>query len=279
METQETGKRGMPNGANWSALLKSAISEPGTLSKCYSVFHQYSLGNQLLAMFQCSARGIPLGPIATFPRWKALGRSVQKGQKAIVLCMPCTFKSKQEPGESGEQAEAGQVRTGFIYRPNWFALGQTAGAEYVPPPIPDWNKAQALATLDILQEPFAMADGNCQGYAIARKVHVSPIAENPDKTLFHEIAHVVLGHTSEGQCSDSERTPKDAREMEAETVALLCVESLGLPGAAEARGYIQHWYSGPDIPEKSAKRILKAADSILKAGYPKPEPLNATDLS
>jgi hypothetical protein len=41
-----------------------------------------------------------------------------------------------------------------------------------------------------------MTDGNCQGYARQRTIAVSPLAELPEKTRFHELAHVVLGHTS-----------------------------------------------------------------------------------
>jgi hypothetical protein len=57
---------------------------------------------------------------------------------------------------------------------------------------------------------------------------------------------------------------RNIREVEAESVALICCEALGLPGAEFSRGYIQHW--GSEIPEKSARRIFTAADKILKAG-------------
>ena len=50
-------------------------------------------------------------------------------------------------------------------------------------------------------------------------------------------------------------------------MALLCCAALELPGIDECRGYIQHWWGqGHEIPEPSARRILKAADQILKAG-------------
>ena len=113
-----------------------------------------------------------------------------------------------------------------------------------------------------------MLDGNVQGYAKQRTVSINPVAEQPESSLFHELAHVVLGHTSEGSLnSDStDRTPRDIRELEAECVALLCCESLGLPGAAESRGYIQSWFKGNEVPERSAQRIFHAADEILKAG-------------
>jgi hypothetical protein len=47
---------------------------------------------------------------------------------------------------------------------------------------------------------------------------------------------------------------------------MLCCAALDLPGLAEARGYVQHWYGTDPIPERSAQRILKVADQILKAG-------------
>jgi hypothetical protein len=146
-----------------------------------------------------------------------------------------------------------------------FVLSQTEGAEYNPPAVPDWDESRALATLAIERMPFDDLDGNTQGYANGRKVAVSPVAAMPYKTLFHELGHVVLGHTAEGNQNDgSEHTPRNLREVEAECVALLCCESLGLPGAEFSRGYLQSW--GSEIPERSAQKIFHAADLILKAG-------------
>jgi hypothetical protein len=88
-------------------------------------------------------------------------------------------------------------------------------------------------------------------------------------------AHVVLGHTAVADFSDATDLPRDLREVEAECVALICCESLGLSGAEFSRGYIQNWLgSRQEIPEKSAQRIFGAADSILKAGAPKVESVN-----
>jgi len=82
---------------------------------------------------------------------------------------------------------------------------------------------------------------------------------------------VVLGHTTEADFTDTERTPKNLREVEAESVALLCCEALNLEGANYCRGYIQNWLGplinyGDAIPEKSAQKIFRAADQILRAG-------------
>lgn len=134
------------------------------------------------------------------------------------------------------------------------------------PEISEWNKERALAALGIEQIPFTHTNGNVQGYAKKSQVAISPLAELPHKTLFHEVAHVVLLHTAEADISDSEQTPRSLREVEAEAVALLVCESLGLACSEYCRGYIQNWLEGDVIPEKSAQKIFGAADRILKAG-------------
>lgn len=110
---------------NATELIERALTEPGTISKAYSAFHGYSMGNQLLALFECMAREIPPGPIATFMGWKDKGRFVRKGEKAITLCMPITAKRKAAEPDTDDA-----TFTRFIYRPNWFVLTQTDGADF-----------------------------------------------------------------------------------------------------------------------------------------------------
>ncbi len=64
---------------SWAALLQEAVSKPGYIHEAYSRFHNYSLGNQLL--FQCFARSMQPGPLATFPKSKELGRHVRREKK------------------------------------------------------------------------------------------------------------------------------------------------------------------------------------------------------
>ena len=257
-------------------LLNRALAEPGIISTAYTAFHGYSIGNQILALVQCAERGITPGPIATFVGWKEKGRCVRKGEKAIVLCMPITAKRKAEDQAVTSDDSKPETFTRFVFRPNWFVLQQTDGEDVEPLAIPAWDRLRALETLGIVEEPFTGTDGNCHGYARQRSIAVSPIAELPHKTLLHELAHVVLGHTTEAEAglSDSDMTPRSLREVEAEAVALVCLEALDLPGAEHSRGYIQHWNDrrgAEPIPERSAQRIFKAADQILKAGTTKPE--------
>jgi len=256
----------MPNlTPSWQKILHDAITQPGIIHDAYTRFHDYSMGNQMLALSQCHSRGLEAGPIGTFMHWRESGRHVKKGEKALMLCMPVTCKSKQTvTADDGSESEQESAFTRFVYRNNWFVLAQTDGQPYQSPEIPEWDKTTALAKLEIAEVAFAELDGNTQGYAQGKSVAVSPMAALPHKTLFHELAHVVLGHTVEGSLNDGERTPRNLREVEAESVALLCCESLGLPGAEFSRGYIQSW--GNEIPERSAQKIFHAADQILKAG-------------
>jgi antirestriction protein ArdC len=248
--------------ANWSGLLSEVVSRPGIISEAYSAFHNYSVGNQLLAWSQCNDRGLPLGPIATYRRWSELGRQVQKGSKAISLVMPVTINKKDSDGNKTDD-----VFSTFVLRPNWFVLSQTEGEDFQSEAVsPDWDKAKALAALDISEVQFTLGNGNVQGYASGRTIAINPVAALPHKTRFHELAHVVLGHTSEGALHDDERTPRDIREVEAESVAYILCAHLGLPGLDEARGYVQGWLADAAITDKSAQRIFGAAEKILKAG-------------
>jgi hypothetical protein len=250
----------MDNENKWSELLKAAVSEPGLILRAYSNFHAYSLGNQIAAIVQCHQRKLEAGPINTYPGWLSLNRQVKKGEKAIWLCMPLTRKSKDERGD--EQT----VITTFVWKPHWFVLKQTEGEPVQIPEMPAWDKEKALATLGVQEVPFTDTNGNVQGYARKREVAISPIAAMPHKTLFHELAHLELGHTLESEFTDSEHTPRNLREVEAEAVAMLLCESLELPGTEFCRGYMQSWLKGNVIPEKSAQKIFGAADRILRAG-------------
>lgn len=252
--------------ANFEQLLIDAVKEPGKILQAYSLFHDYSLGNQLLAMFQCSQRGLDLSPINTYKGWQKLGRQVRKGEKALSLCMPVTC-AREEKNDDGTVTKAGFTR--FIFRNNWFVMAQTDGdPQTAMPQIPrTFDIDKALAALSIERIPFDLADGNVQGFARKNAIAISPIAALPHKTTFHEMAHVMPGHTSESQFSDSETMPRNLKEVEAESVAMLVCASLDLPGVEFARGYIQNWLGNAGtIPEKSAQKIFRVANQILKAG-------------
>jgi hypothetical protein len=187
--------------------------------------------------------------------------------------MPLTRKRRNDESDRNDEQREEQTYTTFVHKARWFVISQTHGNELGPITIPEWDAEQALQTLCIERITFDKTDGNCQGFARGNQIGINPVAQLPHKTLFHEMAHVLM-HTSEGDFTDNEQTTRTLREVEAESVALLCCEALGLEGADYARGYIQNWlyqgigYNADAIPEKSAQKIFRAADQILRAGRP-----------
>jgi N-terminal domain of anti-restriction factor ArdC len=168
----------------WSALLIEAVTKPGLIMKAYSAFHQYSVGNQILALVQCQMRGLQPGPINTFVKWKDLGRFVKRGERALTMCMPITCKRREE--DSDEE----HTFTSFVYKARWFVLAQTDGQELEPISVPEWDSDKAITALSIERIPFDHTDGNVQGFARKRQVAVNPLAQLPYKTLFHELGHL-----------------------------------------------------------------------------------------
>ncbi|MCK9366793.1 MAG: ArdC family protein [Metallibacterium scheffleri] len=272
----EQGKQ----GPDYLGLLHGALTEPGKVSACYSMFHRFSLSNALWVADQLASHGESLAPIASFNRWRELGRIVKKGSKALRMCMPVTVKPKADRAKADDSADQDDGRhVLFVVRRNWFALHHTEPLAGVEPQAietvtPDWNAERALASLDITREDFQHTNGNVQGYAKpnTRCVAVSPLAVNPAKTLVHEIAHCLL-HSDQARIEDGAELTRDLAEVEAESVAYLCCAVLGLPGLEEARGYVQDWLAGSgcdaeSFTDKHARRVLGAVDKILKAGKP-----------
>jgi hypothetical protein len=115
METHTKQSLDIPR---WSALLVEAVNKPGLIMQAYSAFHNYSIGNQILALVQCQLRRLEPGPINTFPGWQAISRNVKRGERAIVLCMPITRKRRDEnANDSSKEVKEEHTYTSFVYSP------------------------------------------------------------------------------------------------------------------------------------------------------------------
>lgn len=250
---------------NYTQFLKDIIEKPAVIGQAYSRFHKYSFLNQCLAYSQLSNRDdVEIGPIASYKAWQDLGRQVKKGSKAISLIMPVMIDKKDDNGnKTGEKTQI------FLLRNNWFAFSQTEGDGLISEEnkSPEWDAEKSMQELNIQQVKFEKTNGNIQGYAQLNTIAINPVALYPHKTRFHEMAHVVLNHTKEHLMSDSEETPRDIREVEAESVAYILCQLLGFSGAEASRAYVQNWLGDrQEIPNKSAHKIFGAVDKILKSG-------------
>ena len=134
--------------------------------------------------------------------------------------------------------------------------------------LPEWDADTALEKLGITKVPFRKNDSHIQGYAHGREIAINPFAVHPSNALFHELAHIMLGHTVPERLAEYQEH-RGIMEFEAEGTAYLVSNELGqLPEeqASVSRAYIQGWLKGEKPPERSIRNVFTATDSILKAG-------------
>lgn len=239
--------------------MEEALTMPGTMSSVYTRFYPYSMNNQILLYMQGVTE-----PVATFKRWQDMGRRVKKGSKAKAILRPITIKLKDDLDDQGNPKQL----TKFKLVNAIFAVSDTEGDDLPPYVPPTWDEQLALQALDIQRVPFDMLDGNTQGYSTGRSVAINPVAGYPLKTLFHELGHVVIGHTSPEKMSDYQ-THRGVMEFQAEATAYLCMNGVGATeqmDAAGSRSYIQTWLRGEKPRDKAIREVFAAVDAILRAG-------------
>ena len=176
--------------ATWGDLLREAVEKPGRMLEAYTAFHNFSLGNALLALEQCTRRNLQRGPLNTYNGWLERKRQVRKGEKGITLCMPMACKRNAQTEAVPNETAEPQTCYAFRFRAYWFVLAQTEGEDTPIPPIPGFDVDTALCALNITRTPFDEINGNIQGFARGREIAVNPVAALPHKTTFHELAHL-----------------------------------------------------------------------------------------
>lgn len=238
----------------YKTLIDQMLTFEGSMTDTYSRFYNYSYYNMALLYYQ----GVKT-PVATYKKWLELGRQVQKGQKAKVICMPRMYKNEDDETEIA----------GFSLRPAVFEYKQTDGEELEMPAPKSWHILTATEKLDIKEVSYNGLignNGNSQGYSIKRTYAVSPMAKYPLKTTLHEIAHIVLGHT-ERETQDDQHA--GIREFQAEATAYLVMKELNMTKCmdeSESRAYVQNWIKGTEVTEKDLKPVFTAVNKIINAG-------------
>ncbi len=215
-------------------------------------FRTYSARNVLLIASQRPTAT----KVASYSTWKRLGRQVRRGEKALYIVAP--LRPTQEDGED-------TVPFGFRYVPV-FDISQTEGD---PLPAPCDVLAAPIGT-DILEDACRIAaalgftvtfqelgsetHGVCRPAAKSIEINARDTGTQQLKSLIHEISHAML-HAS---CPDRMRA-----EIEAESVAFIVMNHLGIDSSAYSFGYVATWGRGGDsaldVLRKSATTIRTAA--------------------
>ena len=255
---------------NYSDLLSEVLTKKGTVSTCFSMFHNYSINNQFLLYWQLHCKGVEPSPCNSYDRWKALGRQVRKGESGMYLWRPISKSVKVKDSVTGEEKTVSMLK-GFKFMKGAFSFDQTdaiVGKDYKANnfQVPDFDFNKVYDFYGIKLVPFTKLNGNIQGYAHTkeRTLAINPVADEPEMTILHEVAHIALKHFEVDYGND-------LKELEAEAVAYIVGSVLGLSeeNLSHSRGYIQGWFKGNEIPEKNAKAIMSKAQKILELGMGK----------
>lgn len=254
---------------NYNSLLQEILTKKGTVSTCFSMFHNYSINNQFLLYWQLHCKGKEPSPCNSYDRWKNLGRQVRKGETGLYLWRPIQVPVEVKDKSTGEIKKV-PVLKGFKFIKGAFSFDQTdaTNKEYKAPEvtIPDFDFNKVYDFYGIKLVPFTKLNGNIQGYAntTTRELAINPVAEEPEMTILHEVAHIALKHNEVDYDTD-------IKELEAESVAYIVGSVLGLSETmlSHSRGYIQGWFKGNTIPDANAKNIMSKAQRILDLGLGK----------
>jgi len=242
-------------------------------------FHRYSLNNALLIHWQRPDATM----VAGFNDWKnKFGRSVKKGEKAIWILAPMlkTVVDKSEDGagdDSSDTPKPGRKQLVGFRTVAVFDASQTEGDPLPADPTMDMSHMEEgmpppgmvenlTATLAAHGYTVRRGDtGQAGGYTspLTHEVVLSDKSNERQaaRTLAHETAHVILGHTERSsEYHTGAGGHRSDMEIEAESVAYVVGRHWGIDEAGRySFGYIDNWATG------DAKKVRQTADRVVAA--------------
>lgn len=223
--------------------------------KLMSRFHKYSFNNCVLIAEQCPHATKVLG----FHGWKAIGRSVKKGEKGIGITAPLAVRKKDSPADEREVFGFRVVHV--------FDISQTEGDELpeLSEPAGDverWiGSVERLIASNGIALKYGVLDGSTLGLSSLKKITVLSGLKPPMRleVLVHELAHELLHPDIETR----KRLTNTVKETEAQAVAHIVCQALGLEGNEHTVDYIHLHDGDSDVFAKSMQRIQKCSSGVL----------------
>ena len=245
-------------------------------------FHRYSPQNRLLIACQLVDRGVePDGLTASYKTWTRVPSEgggtcqVAKGEKALWIYAPLTATRRIVDDNTGDERVVSAGVRGFKPVPV-FHQSQLERPPALPePPMPELLRGDDAPTRvwDAVVSELA-ADGYAVGLVertrgatwnghtsfVNREVRVHDDLEPPQrlKTLFHEWAHATMGH--ETRVGDGTR---HVAEVEAESVAYLLCERVGVDSQQYTVPYVSGWAGSVDVVKATAERVLATTSKLI----------------
>ena len=224
-------------------------------------FHRYSANNVVLISMQCPEAS----RVAGFNAWRKMGRFVRKGEKAIWILAPMVYKQAEAADGDDERVIRGFKPVAV------FDVSQTDGEEL--PEVCNRLTGDAPAEIFDTLRSFAhgigfsvedaelpgSVNGDCSHSERRIRVEVSNSPAQRVKTLAHELAHALLHEQYDN---------RPLAELEAESVAYVTCQALGVDSSDYSFGYVATWAGDGDKAIASIKAscelIQKAAAEMLR---------------
>lgn len=240
-------------------------------------FHNYSLNNQILIFSQRPDATL----IAGFNAWNdKFHRHVKRGEKAISIIAPCKYKKEvydtYEDGTVKVDAAGNTLKKtvelkGFKAT-NVFDISQTYGEpvpEYISdlkdPVVDYYSYLVAIEQSSPVPVRYDELNGGVHGYysPVGQEIVIQRGMSEMQtlKTLCHEVAHARLNHGSK-----DDQTDKRTREVQAESMAFVVCDALGLDTSDYSFAYIAGWSSDKDVKELKASldAVKKASTEMIE---------------
>ena len=251
-----------------------------------SKFTDYSARNTMLINLQSPHSTF----VASYGKWRKLGRQVNRGERGIVIFAPVIREvdkySEVKIDEDGTE-ETKTVKKPFteitFKKVYVYDISQTSGkeipslADELTGDIDDARKEAiftALRKVTGIDFEFVDIKSGAKGYynsAANRIVIKSGMSDAQTlKTAFHETAHKLL-HDPKLEIA-TVKAARNEKEVQAESVAFMVSERLGLDTSEYSFPYIASWSDGKELEQlrdclqeiqDAAKRITAAIEAEL----------------
>jgi antirestriction protein ArdC len=224
-------------------------------------FRRYSLGNIMLI----AAQKRDATRVAGFRTWNKLGRFVRKGETGIVVLAPIMRRKPESPDalELKESTNPAGFRPVYV-----FDISQTDGQELPvicdvngdPREYPGRLSNNFVGRLGIVIE-YSADIAPALGTSAGGKITLLPGQSSAQGfvTLAHELAHELMHHTERRNTIS-----KCVRETEAEAVAFVISQAIGLETTSAAKDYIELYRGDATLLTESLELIQSTANSILE---------------
>ena len=239
-------------------------------------FHHYSARNIDLIY----AQNPQATQVAGFKQWQtAFNRTVNRGEKAIRIAAPIIKKltpaEKKRLDTTDERAIGG-----YRYLPV-FDVSQTSGEpvlsakDFVKENLADHQNVTSLynafkdylnqqTDLQVSEVPLATLNG-AKGYFQPSTNEIVIGGDEPDnalklKTLYHEYAHSQL----HGLKSAFKDRPRAYQETQAEAVAYVAMQNIGVDTGNYSLGYVATWAKDKAVIHSALSEIQQVSNKVIE---------------